>query len=637
MNRNRRAAVLPALFLLSFPPAWGSTARQEPGTAVLARRDIAGEFHYFPATFERSDGDRARVLYLDGGRATVPEAAIVWRSFEEGDFVVTPSGPARVVGPGRAAGNATVRVANIGGPDSAAREVAAGSLQAVLRTDRSVEPSGSCGASAPGARVLAKWDARSWWVATVDAVQGEAVQVTYDDGSVTWLPCNRVVPFDVAAGDAVLGTGPDGQPIPATVVAIDANSARLRFFDGSERDVSLGELLVFHDQVGLDFGDPCRDTAGEPPTPPHADTLRGWLTPKTHYYFPGTVDERYQTNPEHVELGFVLFLPSDRTAPEHALEIVEELAAQVAAFLERELVGVRVTTRVHPEPVVGRHTLEWYRANLDEEDPWHVWRPTADAVRAVFPEGPKSGRHRVAVTIPDTPGISDDDSGNEDGMGFVRAHGDWFQGMTLAGVRSAAETVVTHDQWRPDFLSATLAHEVLHTLGLPHTDGDPWSIMNLGPWFPIAREEVHVAELHKLVMRSPFRSLSLSQGMAAYLLDPARRWLGAIRRHEEWDTRLRLVYADGTDRFDLRRTLASFGPESRGREGVRDDSGERALCRAHLAAFVAFYLEAFGPETLRRLFDVGDEACAEAAARAADLSVDELEGAWHAWLEEHGA
>ena len=243
MNRNRSAAILLALFLLPFHTAWGSASGQEPGSAVLARRDIAAEFHYYPATFEQSDGDRARVLYRDGGRATVPKAAIVWRSFEEGDFVMTAAGPARVVGPGRADRRATVRIAELGdGPDTATREVAADSLQAILRTDRAFAPSDSFRALVPGERVLAKWDAQAWWVATVDAVQGEAVQVAYDDGSRAWLPCNRVVPLGLTAGDAVLGTGLAGQPIPATVVAIDPTSARLRFFDGSERDVRAAVL-----------------------------------------------------------------------------------------------------------------------------------------------------------------------------------------------------------------------------------------------------------------------------------------------------------------------------------------------------------------------------------------------------------
>ncbi|MBI5368002.1 MAG: hypothetical protein HZA54_13260, partial [Planctomycetes bacterium] len=98
------------------------------------------------------------------------------------------------------------------------------------------------------------------------------------------------------------------------------------------------------------------------------------------------------------------------------------------------------------------------------------------------------------------------------------------------------------------------------------------------------------------------------------------------------DTRLDLIYGEGPSLWGLEPVLSSFGPASRCRTGNREHRGERTLCRAYLASFVAFLLERGGPTLLGALRAVTDGAGAGAAARAAGVDVAALEREWHAWL-----
>jgi len=623
-----RLILIGVLLLLLAAPALGL----EVGRAVLARWNIPQDLYYYPATVEKVRGLLVDVRYHDGSAAAVPAAAIMDRSLEVGDFVEGPAGPGRVI---KVQGD-EIKVEALGNEGAVGGEstVKRADLKCILRTDAGFAPAPAAPLEA-GARVLAKRDARGWWVATVRRTVGQAVEVVYDDGSRRWLPRNLVAEFDLAPGAPVLGVNAaDGQPAPARLRGLTGTQVKLEFFDGFTRNLDSGSLIQFRDQPGLDFGDPCPDQNEDGQDAiPHAETLRSWLSPRIHLYG----YESGGTPLERIELGFALWLPRDRPPAEKWREMLTALARQVERFLEREL-QLELTLKIHPEPVRGSETLAWYRENLDEESDWHVWEPTRSAVARVFPDGPVPGRHRTVVVVPDAPGISADDSGVEKGMGFVRADGSWFSSMTLEGLLAINDDPGTtgHHQWEVDFLATTLAHETLHTIGLPHTDGDPWSVMNLGPWFPITRPEVHVAELHLLVLRSPFASLSLSQGFALYLLDPGRDYLDTIRAWKRGDPRWRLHYAHGADYFRLGEVLSSFGPDTRWRFGAREFTGERTICRAYLASFVAFLLETSGPKVLKSLAPATDADLADLIAVKAGKSLPSLEAAWHAWLAAQG-
>lgn len=634
-----RLALGLALLVIALSTPLAAAPTLTVGTRVLARWKIAANhLYWYPATVAEVRLPFVRLSYDDGSVGMLPAAAVIARTLRTGDFLATPSGPAvvqNILSDGSA-------LAQLIGPSKLSVQVAPNRQRTLLRTDHNLGTKRSTTLLRAGDRVLAKWDARSWWVGRVKSHVGEALWIQFDDGSLKWIPDDLALPLgSLKAGAKVYGVNAlEGQIIPARLVALEATTARVRFFDGRLDSIPLAKLVVPVDQVGLDFGDPCRSAPRpQSETRPAARELRRHLSKVLHFYSETAARLQLGTSAAHLELGFCHYLPSDRAPKSDWRAINRELATQVKRFLERELGGyTRIEVRVHPVPVQSPHTLAWHKANLREKHAWHFWAPTAACVGALFPHGVKAGRHRVVVVIPDAPGISSDSSGVERGMGFVRMKGDWFAGISATGVRPTSFPANTSfSQWIPNYLSTTIAHEVLHTIGLPHTDGDPFDVMNIGPWFPITRKEVHVAEIHKLVLRSPFRnSLSLAQGVAKFLVDPGARYLRTIRATPRGDTRVRLIYASGPGFFRLAPTLACFAAGSRGRRGVRTFTGERILCRAYLASFVQFYIERFGVAKLLALVGVSDAMALLSAAKGASLTPEGLERAWHQWLRQKG-
>ncbi|MCA9519390.1 MAG: hypothetical protein KC609_00385, partial [Myxococcales bacterium] len=568
-----------------------------------------------------------------------PAAGVVPRRLRAGDFLATPSGPG-VVSSILSDGSA---LAQLIGPSRPSVQVPPNRQRTILRTDHNLGVRRPTPVLAVGARVLAKWDARSWWVGRIKSRVGEALWIHFDDGSLKWIPADLAVPLaTLKPGAQVYGVNAmEGQIIPATLLSLGDHDATIRFFDGRVGHAPLAKLLAPLDQVGLDFGDPCTN-APKPTTDvrPAAQILRRKLSSTLQFYSESSSRRQLQTSASHLELGFCYYLPQDRRPRSDWQAITRALAAQVKGFLERELGRfTRVTLRIHPVPVQSAYTLAWHKANLREKHAWHYWVPTASCVNAVFGDGVKAGRHRVVVVLPDAPGISSDSSGVERGMGFVRMKGEWFARISASGVQPSRFSMSTSfSQWIPDYLSTTIAHEVLHTIGLPHTDGDPFEVMNIGPWYPITRKQVHIAAIHKMILRSPFRgSLSLAQGVAKYLVDPAASYLRVIRETRRADTRLRLLYALGPGFFRLTETFRCFAPGSRGRRGARTFTGERILCRAYLASFAQFLIERAGVAKLLTLSHTADVDVVRAAASLLQLTPATLERHWHAWLRKKGA
>lgn len=607
-------------------------------TRILARRELPLRVDHGVAWVLSSEDLRFRVRFASGGPMLIPRAAVVptrgapTETFVPGDLVFH-RGKAMVFARNHDRLHAFVRELD---EPSRTHRVRVAYLAGIMRTDRFLHRRLDATTLRAGDRVLAKWDARSWWVGTVARRQGEALLVRYDDHSTKWLPLDFAIRLSrVRPGVPVMGVNKrDGQPVPGTLLAITPKTADIRYFDGRVETIPLSRLAAFVDQLGLDYGDPCKRHPGPDPRLA-ARTLRSWLTPRIHYYVPAA-SPAVATSPTQLELAFVLYSPSDRQPRRDWKRLLELLAEQVRSFLQLELPGVKVDARVHAQPVVSTHTLTWLKTNLRESDAWHVWQPTGESVRQVFPNGPVAGRHRVVVVIPDAPGISTDSSGVERQLGFVRANGSWFEKLTEAGLLAVTKGTVARTsfhQWREDFLATTLAHEVLHTIGLPHTDGDPWSVMNIGPWYPITRPEIHIAAHHKLMLRSPFSSHALSQGYAEFLINRDATYLDAISQRYRLDTGLALHYGAGPGHFHLGNTMGAFAPNARLVRGERVHTGERAIVRAYLASFIHFYVDTFGAAALKSLLAVPNNKVREAAARAAGTSRALLEKRWHRWLD----
>ena len=604
-----------------------------PGTAVLARWQLPDRFTYREATVREADKRYCEVKYRDGSRARLPtRAVLVDRGLRAGDLVIYGRIPYILVS--LSADDALVHPVDAPTRKS---KIPRDQISVLLRTDHNLAPWRDASHNKPGDRVLAKWDERAWWIGTVVARQGEAIAVRYDDGTKKWMPANHAIALSrLQPGMSVVGINKrDGQPMPGNLIRLEGSRATIGFFDGAVRTLPEKRVAAYVDQLGLDYGDPCKRLGND--ARPAAKTMRTWLTKQPHFYTrpaPASV----ATSLVQLELGFALYLPSDRNPRADWLSLMRLLASQVRWFLETELRGVSVTTVIHPRPVVSKHPLAWLQRNLRESDSWHVWQPSGDSVRAVFPDGAKAGRHRVVIVIPDAPGISADSSGVERGMGFVRARGRYFAELDEHGLYAVSKNRVKHtyfDQWRENYLATTLAHEVLHTIGLPHTDGDPWSVMNIGPWYPITRAEVHVAQHHKLILHSPFVSPALSQGFAHYLMSPRAGYLRVIAQRKRLDVSTALRYGGGPGHFRLREILGAFDRGRRLYRGLRVNTGERAIVRAYLAALVQFVVDVYGTRVLHGLFATSSNDVADALARGAGVTAAVLEAKWHAWLDAH--
>jgi len=605
----------------------------KPGTQVLARWSLPKEIHYREGVVVSAGLDETIVRFRDKNTEGVPTRAVIANpGIKPGTIIYYGKRPmvfVRMDGEHDAiahpVGDATTKI-----------KLLRHRLRVVMRTDHNLPAWLDASTHKVGDRVLAKWDARAWWVGRIIDVRGEAVHIRYDDRSRKWIPANHAIRLArLVPGLPVVGINKrDGQPVPATLVNTTSDTATMRFFDGTTRTLPLGKLATYVDQVGLDYGDPCKHAG--PDKRALAKTMRGWLTKQVHFYT--VYPNPQQTSPVEVELGFALYLPKDRPAGKNWKQRMQLLADQVERFLRLELRGVKVNAWVHAQPVVSTHTLAWLKQNLRESDSWHVWQPTGESVRKLFPDGTKKGRHRIAVVVPDAPGISSDSSGVEKRMGFVRARGAFFEHITEAGliaVSKGATPKTSFHQWRENYLATTLAHEALHTLGLPHTDGDPWSVMNIGPWYPITRPQVHVAKLHKLVLRSPFTAQGLSQGYAHFLMETDASYLDVIGNRQRLDTSLALAYAGGPGHFTLLRTLRAFQKGTRLHQGARIYTGERAIVRAYLASLVHFVADVYGPSTLVKVFTAPASGAPAALAKAAGVDQGTLQVRWHQWLEQH--
>ena len=128
----------------------------------------------------------------------------------------------------------------------------------------------------------------------------------------------------------------------------------------------------------LDFHCPCKKAPESAEKDPRvkARPLYAWLTPRIHYYYKERVPKGAA---HHLDLVYVLHLPSDRKPPKKWRKILGVLGEQVKSFLHRELgPGMKIDVRIHPEPVKGTKDLAWYRKNLKPEGSWHDWLPISD-------------------------------------------------------------------------------------------------------------------------------------------------------------------------------------------------------------------------------------------------------------------
>jgi hypothetical protein len=119
-------------------------------------------------------------------------------------------------------------------------------------TGQAVDPNGdvksevSC---APGEPVAALWDDGNLYLATVTAVDGDQVTVTYaDDGSsktIAATECRPIPDTTFAVGDRVLAVWSAGRFYPGEVSAVDGDLSTVKWDDGSEpTQVEAGRIIA---------------------------------------------------------------------------------------------------------------------------------------------------------------------------------------------------------------------------------------------------------------------------------------------------------------------------------------------------------------------------------------------------------
>ena len=93
-----------------------------------------------------------------------------------------------------------------------------------------------------GDRVLVLYEDSFWYPGTVTKVDGNVLNVTFDDGEMATADSERVNKLDWAAGDKVECRWPgDGKNYPGTFVEVKGESVRVIFDDGDKDNMAIGK------------------------------------------------------------------------------------------------------------------------------------------------------------------------------------------------------------------------------------------------------------------------------------------------------------------------------------------------------------------------------------------------------------
>lgn len=100
-------------------------------------------------------------------------------------------------------------------------------------------------AVAAGMKVVAAWQGNNWWVAKVDAINGDQISVTYSDNTKGQQPTAKVIvhpevlyingkPCCFKAGDKVVAKWRNDSWWVATIDKVDGANANVTYSDGEK-------------------------------------------------------------------------------------------------------------------------------------------------------------------------------------------------------------------------------------------------------------------------------------------------------------------------------------------------------------------------------------------------------------------
>jgi hypothetical protein len=219
------------------------------GDRVLGNRP-PGDFWY-PGTVRHSDGRRFYVIFDDGEDALLTPDQLRPLALEVGNRVYARRGPGGNHEPGRIAERTGDRLL-ITFADGRQARVELGQVR--VPTGAPEEPEEPTPAPAPRRwevcdRVLACWFDLDWYPGIVLAAEEDRVMVLFDTGSQVPVALDRVRRFALAVGDAVLcrrGAGPEF--VAGEVTRLEGEKVQVRYDDGEEEWTSVRLLRLHRDE-----------------------------------------------------------------------------------------------------------------------------------------------------------------------------------------------------------------------------------------------------------------------------------------------------------------------------------------------------------------------------------------------------
>lgn len=96
-----------------------------------------------------------------------------------------------------------------------------------------------------GDRVLAPWEAMFLYAGTVDGLQGDEVHIRFDDGDCGWVQIRQIWPLEIKAGLRVFARWKMGYAFyPGEVVEVQGESVQIFYDDGDKEWTKVAALRI---------------------------------------------------------------------------------------------------------------------------------------------------------------------------------------------------------------------------------------------------------------------------------------------------------------------------------------------------------------------------------------------------------
>jgi DUF971 family protein len=196
-----------------------------------------GDWHWYPATVQSMKDGQVHVIFDDGDQEHLPPERVVKLEVRVGQRVLGRWQRGPIYYPGKITRVEGERIwIDYDDGDKEATDVAWVRLA----------PAAFGSPWKVGQRVLAHWrPAGAFFVGVIRSIQGNAVQIHFDDGDRATITPGEILPLAFAEGMIVFARrkGVNGY-VPAQVLQVDDGSLHLRFEDGAREWADLSRICV---------------------------------------------------------------------------------------------------------------------------------------------------------------------------------------------------------------------------------------------------------------------------------------------------------------------------------------------------------------------------------------------------------